>query len=104
MVQTHNEWAWATQLCLPPGSETGNHIFYFLGVSIQTENDGSVRICTEDKLENYLFLCVVLMASLPSISISIIIGEQLFSPQAWYGICNIPLTGSGKIFIPLNGE
>ena len=65
---------------------------------IKMESGGGVRIFTEGDNVGKLFPCAVLTASPTSISSSIAIDEEIFAPETWNGIRNMPLTGCGKVF------
>lgn len=68
-------------------------------VNILKVTGGGVAINTQHGLGNGVFPCAVLTASPTAISTSIIIDEDIFRPDVWDGIRNIPLTGCGKTFI-----
>ena len=78
---------------------TSRHVLVDPVVEIRKVEGGGVRIITEAKALNLVFPCAVLTVSPTAISSSIVIDEDIFSPAAWDGIRNIPLTGSGKTFI-----
>ncbi len=81
---------------------TKNHIINSPIVSICANDGGGIRIYTEDSVhseDSYIFPCAVLTVSPTAISSSIVVDEELFAPEVWDGIRNIPLTGSGKTFI-----
>jgi len=78
---------------------TAGHVVSSPVISMLPESGDGVRIRTEDNADGYLFPCVVLTASPTAISSSIAVDEGLFSPAAWDGIRNIPLTGCGKTFV-----
>ena len=78
---------------------TSGHVLVDPVVEIRKVEGGGVRIITEGDAPDFVFPCAVLTVSPTAISSSIVIDEDIFSPETWNGIRNIPLTDCGKTFI-----